>query len=433
MPSTSRGPSAQWSPPVDMTPPRVDSDGQEIFLGRQSIVDRGQNLRAFELLFRSSRQNRAEVGSATVATATVINYALNELGLESVLGSYRGFINLDADMLMSETIELLPRRKVVLEILETVEPTPEIVERCRYLRDSGYTLAMDDFVHYDEALLPLLDLTHIVKVDLQLLDRERLAETTDRLRRFNVQMLAEKVRNIEQFKYCLDLGFDLFQGYYFAKPEIIAGKRLSSSEMVVMRVLGMLMSDADTAEIENVFKQDLGLSINMLRLVNSVATGAGSKVTSLASALIVLGRRQVQRWLQLLLFAQLSPCREFPSPLLQLAATRGKFLELMASGNKTFEDNAFMTGIMSLIDALLSMSLVEIIGGLPIAEEVRDALLQRSGRLGQMLILAETLEGNDAAAMSAAIAAIPGCTAAQTNCAQMRAMSWANTIAQPGA
>ncbi len=418
---------------MDMTPARVDNDGQEIFLGRQSILDRGQNLRAFELLFRSSRQNRADVGSAIAASATVINYALNDLGIESVLGNYRGFINLDAELLMSETIELLPRDKIVLEILETVEPTPEIVARCRQLRKSGYTLAMDDFVSYDEALVPLLEVTHIVKVDLQLLERNALAETVSRLRRFEVQLLAEKVDSAEQFKHCLELGFDLFQGYYFAKPEIITGKRLSSSEMVLMRLLGMLMTDADTGEIEKVFKQDPGLSVNMLRLVNSVATGAGGKVTSLASALIVLGRRQVQRWLQLLMFAQISPNREFPSPLLQLAATRGKFMELMAAGNKTFEDNAFMTGIMSLMDALLGMPLAEIIGGLPIADEVRGALLERRGKLGQMLMLAELLERDNAVAMTAAIAAMPGYTQTQINSAQMQALTWANSIAQPGA
>jgi c-di-GMP-related signal transduction protein len=415
-----------------MVPPKVEVDGQDIFLGRQSILDREQNLHAFELLFRSGSRNFADVSNATAATATVINYALNELGMDSLLGNYRGFINLDTEMLLSETIELLPREKVVLEILETVAPTPDIVDRCRFLRSSGFTLAMDDFVRYDAALLPLLDLTHIVKVDLQQLDRDALTETADRLRRFNVQMLAEKVDNVEQFKICLDLGFHLFQGYYFAKPQIITGKRLSSSEMVVMRLLGMLLADADSAEIEKAFKQDPGLSVNMMRLVNSVGSGAGGKVRSLSSALMVLGRRQVQRWLQLLLFAQLSPSREFPSPLLQLAAARGKFMELMAAGDKSFEDSAFMAGIMSLMDALLGMPLAEIINGLPVADEVRDALLERKGRLGSMLVLAEAVENHDAAALSAALDALPGIAAAQVNSAQSQALRWANSLAQPG-
>ncbi len=411
-----------------------DSDGQAFFLARQSILDSGQNLRAFELLFRSSRHNVADVGSTSTATATAttLSYALHELGIESVLGDYRGFINLDAQMLLSDTIELLPRAKIVLEILETVVPTPAIVRRCRDLRDSGYTLAMDDFIHYDEALKPLLEVTQIVKVDLQFLDHAALRKTTCRLRGFQVQLLAEKVENLHQFNACVDLGFELFQGYYFAKPEMISGKKMSKSEMLLMRLLGMLMADADTAEIEKVFKLDPGLSVNMLRLVNSVASGCG-KVTSLSSALMVLGRRQLQRWLQLLMFAQMSPCSEFPSPLLQLAAARGKFLELLSSGHKTAEDNAFMTGILSLMDALLGMPLAEIVGGLPIAGEVRDALFERGGSLGRMLMLAEALERDDAAAMSAAMIALPGYTAAQVNSAVTQALRWANCIAHAGA
>ena len=156
-------------------------------------------------------------------------------------------------------------------------------------------------------------------------------------------------------------------------------------------------------------------------------------MTSLSSALLVLGRRQVQRWLQLLLFARLPPTQDFPSPLLQLAATRGKFLELLATGDKAFEDAAFMTGIMSLIDALLGIPLPDIICGFPITQEVRDALLERRGRLGQMLILVEALESNEAPAIAAASATLSGYTATRINSAHTEALRWANNIAQPGA
>lgn len=223
------------------------------------------------------------------------------------------------------------------------------------------------------------------------------------------------------------------QGYYFAKPEIITGKRLSSSELVLMRLMAMLMADAETADIEKVLKQDPGLSVNMLRLVNSVGTGAGGKVTSLSSALMVLGRRQVQRWLQLLMFAQLSPGTEFPSPLLQLAATRGKFLELLAAGNKAREDNAFLTGIMSLMEALLGMPIADIVASLPISEDVRAALVERRGKLGQMLVLAESLERSDEAMLRAAVAALPEYSVAEINTAQACALTWANSIARPHA
>ena len=416
-----------------MSEPALHGGSQDIYLGRQSILDREQNLHAFELLFRSSQTNRADVKDGVTATATVIDYALNELGLETVLGNYRGFINVDAWMLMSDMIELLPRRQIVLELLETVEPTEAVVQRCRQLRAAGFRLALDDFVSYDERFRPLIELSEIVKVDIQQLDDKALWSVATRLSGLGVRvrMLAEKVDSPEQFKRCLDLGFELFQGYYFAKPQIITGKKLSNSESLLMRLLGLLLADADSSEIEQVFKMDPGLTVNMLRLVNSVATGTGRKVTSLASALIVLGRRQLQRWLQLLLFAQLAPNSAFPSPLLQLAATRGKLLEILAAGDKEFEDRAFMTGIMSLMDTLLAMPIAEIIAPLPIAADVREALLERKGALGRLLVLAEALERRDDAELARALAAVPGLGAERVNAAQLEALGWANGIAEP--
>lgn len=416
-----------------MNPPLTHStrtSSEEFFLGRQSIVDRGQNLHAFELLFRSDRQNQATVADSTLATATVIQHALNELGLESLLGSFRGFINLDADMLMSEAIELLPRDKVVLEILETVVPTAEIVARCWQLREQGFTLAMDDFVRHEAALTPLLEAAHIVKVDIRAAGVDTLEPIARNLRPHKVSLLAEKVESAKEFEYCKGLGFDLFQGYYFARPEIIAGKRLASSEMVLIRLMGLLIADAETAEIEKVFKLDPGLSVNMLRLVNSVATGTPVRITSLASALMVLGRRQVQRWLQLLLFARTPACTRFPSPLLQLAATRGRFLELMAAGNGAIEEHAFLTGIMSLIDALLGMPLPEILKGLPVATVVRDALIERKGLLGRLLQLAEAMDQADSADTMLALAHEFG--PARVNRAHIEALRWANSIGNAG-
>ena len=187
------------------------------------------------------------------------------LGLESLLGGYRGFINLDADMLMSDAIELLPRGKVVLEILETVTPTPEIVKRCRELRDGGFTLAMDDFVRHEASLAPLLDIAHIVKIDIRMLDAAGLERTARELRKRPLRLLAEKVETAKEFRHCQALGFGLFQGYYFAQPEIISGKRLANSEAVLIRLLGLLIADAGTPDIEKVLKLDPGLSVKIGR------------------------------------------------------------------------------------------------------------------------------------------------------------------------
>lgn len=407
---------------------------QELFLGRQPILDRDQNLVAFELLFRSSLKNSADIGDDFSATATVINHAFSNLGLETVLGKYRGFVNLDASLIMSDMIELLPKDKIVLEILETVKVTGDIVERCKYLKSLGFSLALDDFYCYSEEYRPLLALVDCVKVDIMQVDNTRLWSLAKQLKPWRVKLLAEKVDTREQAKFCRDLGFDLFQGYYFARPEIMTGKRMTHSEATLMQLLALSLSDADSAEIEQTLKRDPGLTINLMRMVNSVAMGSRRNITSLSAALMVFGRRQLQRWLQLLLYTNHAPGTTFPSPLLQLVATRAKLLELLAGaerpGNKDFADRAFITGIMSLIDVLLHQPIADILAPLPIGDDVKAAILRHEGRLGQLLTLVERLDQNDQPAIEALLVEFPALGLDALNSAQAQAIQWANSLGE---
>ena len=415
----------------------MSESSQDIFIGRQPILDREQRMFAYELLFRSGRQNSAQVSDDTAATATVLSHAFTELGLEAALGPYLGFINLDARMLMSEVLEMLPREKFVLEVLETVELTPQVIARCRELKDLGFTLALDDFVTLEDQHRPLLEMADIVKVELMGISEADLARTVKALRQWPLKLLAEKVDNEAQVRHCLALGFELFQGYYFARPAIIAGKKLSHSEMTLNRLLSLILEDADTGELEAIFKPEPGLTLNLMRLTNSAASGVRQKITSLRHAITVLGRRQLQRWLQLLVYAGASPGGDFASPLLQLAATRGRFMELLAGdlrgAGREMEERAFMTGIMSLMPALLQVPIGEVTASLNVAQEVREALEQRNGLLGRMLQLAEAQEGNDAEACAALIAELPGVDCERVNAILAKALAWAGNIGREGA
>jgi len=408
---------------------------QDIFIGRQPILDRDQQLYAYELLFRRGTQNSADVTDDLSATATVLSHAFTELGLEAALGPYLGFVNLDARMLMSDILELLPREKFVLEVLETVEITPEVVARCRELKALGYTLALDDFVRLEEQHRPLLGMADIVKVDLMGMDDAAVRQAVQALRPWPVRLLAEKVDNEAQARFCRELGFSLFQGYYFAKPAIIAGKKLSHSELSLIRLLGLVLDDSDTTELEGVFKHEPGLTLNLMRLTNSAASGLRQKITSLRHAITVLGRRQLQRWLQLLLYT--NPSGGGATPLLQLAATRGRFLELLAGdlmgASRDFEDRAFMTGIMSLMPALLHVPIGEVMATLNVAPEVREALERRDGVLGKMLQLAEKQEEGDMDACFALTTELPGLDNERVNAILSQALAWANSIGQQGA
>lgn len=408
---------------------------QEIFIGRQPILDRYQRLYAYELLFRRGTQNSAEVTDDLAATATVLSHVFSELGLETALGPYLGFVNLDARMLASDALELLPKEKFVLEVLETVELTPAVVARCRELKDKGYTLALDDFVAFEEKHAPILELADIVKVDLMGMDAAALEKTVKALRPWKVKLLAEKVDDEAQVKICSDLGFELFQGYYFAKPTIIAGKKLSQSELSLIRLLSLILDDAETPQIEDIFKQEPGLTLNLMRLTNSAASGLRQKITSLRHAITVLGRRQLQRWLQLLLYT--NPSGGGANPLLQVAATRGRFMELLAGdmmgASPDFEDRAFMTGIMSLMPALLHVPIDEVMASLHVAPDVREALESRSDILGKLLLLAEKQEESDMASCFALTAELQGLDNERVNALLAQALAWANSIGQEGA
>lgn len=406
---------------------------EAIFIGRQPILDRKHQLFAYELLFRSGAQkNAANVDYDLGATANVINHAFAELGVEQALGPYKGFINCDESLLLSDIVEILPTDKIVLEVLETVEVTPQIVERCSELKARGFTLALDDFVDYEDKWQALLDLIEIVKVDLMPLDPAQLEKLTAALQRRPLTLLAEKVDSREQADRCHRLGYGLFQGYYFAKPAIIAGKKLGHSELALMRLLGLVLEDADTQAIESVFKHEPGLAVNLLRLTNSVATGVRARITSLRHAITVLGRRQLQRWLQLLLYTNPSGGDQVASPLLQLAATRGRFLELLAGklkpGQRELEDHAFMTGIMSLMPALMGAPMEQILKGIQLAGAVQEALEGRAGMLGTMLQLAEATEAGDGIACGSLTAQLPGADPLLVNTCLTQALTWASNI-----
>ncbi|MCC7485775.1 MAG: EAL domain-containing protein [Burkholderiales bacterium] len=407
---------------------------RDLYLGRQPILDRRHELYAFELLFRSGTRNAAVFDDDTQATAMVISNAFHELGVDSALGRYRGFINLSEAMLMSDMIGLLPKDKVVLEVLETVRPSPAVTARLEQLRAAGFSLALDDVASADAAYEPLLPYVDYVKIDLKQVRRGELPGLARHFRASGAALLAEKVDTREEAQQCLALGFSYFQGYYFARPEVISGKKLAPSEATLLDLLGLVLTEAEQSAIEETLKRDPALSVNVLRLANSAASGLRRRAASVGAAVMLLGRRQLQRWVQILLYAG-DAGNSLPSPLMQLAATRGRMMELIAPRvmDARGAEFAFLTGILSLLDALLRRPLAEIVASLPVPGEVGDALLRRRGVLGTLLALCERVEAGDAAGVARVVAALPGVSPADLNRAHRDALRWANSIAESGA
>ncbi len=407
------------------------------FLGRQPILDRVQKLYAYELLFRGSgHDNFATFEDGNLASATVIANAFSQLGLANALGAYKGFIKIDQGLLFSELIEALPPEIVVLELLETVTPTPELLARCAALRKAGFSIAVRAIPESPDKNRPLLEQAKIIKVDLSRVPPERLASLASVLKPYGRTLLAEKVESNAQMSQCRDLGFELFQGFFFAHPTVIHGRRLQPSELALLRLLALLSRDADTSAVEKALKQEPALTLNLLRLTNSAGGGMVTRITSLSHAIAILGRRQLTRWLQLLLYSA-KPDTSGVSPLLQLAATRGRLMELLIdrtdaakTGGRDLIDQAYMTGILSLMPTLLSCPLDEILKELPVSPGVQAALEERTGVLGELLALVEALERDDAQQLGKACARRPEIDPAFANNCLSRALAWANSLAR---
>jgi len=405
---------------------------QDIFIARQPIVDRKENLVAFELLFRSAHGSTASgVVDNTQATAQVLVNAFGEMGIADVLGAHKGFINLDADFLLSDLIDLLPKQQVMLELLETIVIDDTIISRCRELKAKGYSLALDDVFELTPEIISLLGIVDVVKLDLMQIAPEHLPGLVKKLKNYPVKLLAEKVEDREQAKLCLEMGFDLFQGYHFARPEMLSGKRPNPSKIALVRLLSMMMQDADDDQIEETFKEQADLTYNLMRMVNSAGMGLTTKISSLKHGMMVLGRQPLRRWVQLLLYAS-NQGNITVSPLMQLAATRGKLLELVAQqecpDDHDYADRAFMVGMLSLLDALMGEPLPEILARMSLHEEVEAALLKHEGSLGELLALCDNIETGNLIAIQEMLDDHPSLTMEALNTAQLEALGWANKI-----
>jgi len=411
----------------------TSTPSDEFYLARQPILGRDQKLVAFELLFRAAPEHEdAQLTDYAAATAAVISHA-SQLGMHQVVGEQVAFVNVDEVVLMSDFVRFLPPDKVILEILETVQPTPQLLGRIRELKELGFKFALDDVIGHSDQVSKLRNLVDVIKVDLQGVGRDGLAELVHALRGPHQKLLAEKVETVEEFQLCLELGFEYFQGYYFARPAILSGKKITPSELVLLRLLDLIHSEADNEAIEAAVKRDALLSLNLLRLVNGYLTGTGvPRVESISQALAQLGRSQLQRWVQILLYSGPEGNVELNSPLLQLATTRGRLLELMTltvrPGDVAGANTAFTVGILSLMDALFDVPMRTILDKVEISREVRTALLERGGDYGAMLSVAEGLERAEPGRDMAAALARLGLSVKQVREIELAAFGWVREL-----
>ncbi len=364
---------------------------REIFIARQPIFDARHRIKAYELLYRDGPEavSAGDAGASTMTSTVIVNGVLN-MGLRQLTGGQTAFVNISERLLLSGVHEVLNPSRVVIELLETVRPTPEVLAACTRLKESGFRLAVDDFVYTPEAH-PLLVLADVVKVDV-LQSWHEMDTLVERLRPFDVQLLAEKVETADEHRRCLELGFELFQGFHYFRPETLTRRDLTTESAAIARLLGLLGDLTVTdREIEEVFRSDPSLSFKLLRLVNAAALG-GRGVDSIGHAMRLLGREPLYRWLSLLLLAVGNGGGEIRMEMIRSSLERGRMCELVGdvlakggSGDAPGADALFLVGLFSLLDVLLGVEMKKILADIRVTREVREALLGFKGKTGRVL------------------------------------------------
>ncbi len=358
---------------------------KNIYLGRQAIYDRHGELYAYELLYRSADADnnglRALLNADSASSEVLLNTFM-EIGLERIAGDSRVFINLTRNLIHGDHPLVQQKDRVVMELLEDIVVDQALIDEAICLAKLGVTLALDDYI-FDPAWDPLLPWVGIVKLEIPALTLEQIREGLPKLRQHNLKLLAEKIETREEYEALHDLGFDLFQGFFFSRPELIGGQRLEENQAVVLQLLATLnRPDAEIDEIEHLISQDAGLSYKILRFINSAAIGIPRKIDSIGQAVVYVGLRRIRAWVSLLVMAGLE---ERPEDHYLMALVRAHLCDQLVTLTAPNKGCGFLVGLLSILDLLLRRPLEEILPELSLAEEIAQALLANEGVAGEAL------------------------------------------------
>jgi len=375
-----------------MNLPADQLSSDEIFVGRQAIFDLKLNTYAYELLFRDGNSNAANITDGNKATSQVINNAFLDIGLEQIVQHHFAFINLTREFLLGEIPFPLPPGKVVLEVLEDITVDDELVASLEDFKNKGYIIALDDFIIKDDnkVLIPFAD---IVKIDLMALSQRELIEHVKALKPYKVKLLAEKVETEQEFELCKQLGFDYYQGYHFSKPNIVAGKQLPPNRLALLEMISTLQdSECSFDELETIISKDVAISYKLLRIINSSFYGLSKPVSSIQTALVVLGLQALRNWITVIGLSQID---DKPKELISNSLIRAKMCELLATDLVCEKGSAFTTGLFSMLDVLMDQPLKELLNKLPLAGDISGALISHHGDLGKILAMVVAYEKSD--------------------------------------
>ena len=356
----------------------------DIYIARQPIYDHDLEVIGFELLYRNSEVNSANFDNGEIASSETIVNSFIHIGIDNLVGTALAFVNLPTEFILNNDLVPMFHEQSVLEILEDVEPGDEIIAGIKGLKSKGYQIALDDFI-FSEKMIPFLELADFVKIDVLDYTIEEVAELLQKLKKYNIKSLAEKVETQDLYQQCKALGFDYYQGYFFCHPQIVKEKSLAANKSVVLGLISQLQNpDSKYDEIENILSQDITLSYKLLRYINSAAFSLRSEIESIKDAIVLLGLDNIKNWASLILMSKVADNK--PMQLVVTALVRAKMGALLAKQiHPELEKSIFICGLFSVLDALMDKPMIDLLDTVILSTPIKLALLDHDGDLGQLL------------------------------------------------
>jgi len=363
------------------------------YAARQPILDVNKNLYAYELLFRDSIDNVFPEIDGDEATSKIIEASKFNMGISEFTSNKLAFINFTLETLSQGYPEMLTNEEVVVEILETIKPGKKLLSLCKDLHSKGYIIALDDYEH-QPVWAHFYPFIKIIKIDIQQTGFEEIKQIIESIKDHpHIDLLAEKVETYQEYDQALQLGFKYFQGFFFAKPEMMKTKSLSPSQLAMAELLYETSKpELDLNSITGVFERDVSLSYKLLRYANSAIFRRGSEISTIKQALVILGSSELKCFMGLMFAITANPDK--PTELIKTAMVRAKFCELVATDITSQIDDsiAFLTGLLSMIDAILDEELSIVLDKLPLAAEIKEPLLTHKGIMAAIIKLVEFIE-----------------------------------------
>ena len=381
-------------------PDRVGGGGiliiMDIFVARQPIFTKSKKIFGYELLFRDGLQNAFPDIDGDTATSKLLSNTFFSFGIGEITGDKPGFVNFTKDLILQKVPNLFPQKSIVIEVLENIEPDEQIIDSLEEIKRKGYIIALDDFI-FEEKFRPFIELASIIKFDLFATPLDSLESIIEDINsKYELTLLAEKVETHEEFEKAIKMGFTLFQGYFFSKPEILSEKDISANQLIRLQLIAEVnKKKLDLVELAKLIKTDIAISFKLLKFINCAYFKRPHPINTIKEAMTYMGTDELRKFISLVAVSSLNDSK--PLELMRLSVIRARMCELIGTVMKTdfTSEELFTLGLFSLIDAILDKEMSQILPQTSFSEKISYALMGNDKKFTNILNAIILIEKGD--------------------------------------